>query len=262
MASFHLDKVRLMPQEQIGLHVQPDWELSYIIRGHGRRTLAGNSAPFTVGDVVLVPPETPHEWHFEGDRMIENITLTFTTDFLILVGREFSEMSSVTDAIVKHQMPVCFTHQTLHNLHKLLSGMVDMDDAGRLVSMLSILREMALSDDIRAADRQVVIKKQGWLHDVEIYVCCNYRRRLTVDLIASHMSMSRTSFCTRFRRESGSTFVNYLNDFRLSIARQLLAKGGMKVSEVCYRSGFNDVPYFTRLFRLRFGVSPGQFRAG
>lgn len=98
------------------------------------------------------------------------------------------------------------------------------------------------------------------MKEVEIFIRCNYRRSLTIGHIAAHMGMSRSAFCIRFRREAGQTFVAALNEYRLRIACRLLAKTQMKVSEVCYHSGFNDVPYFNRLFRSRFGLSPGLYR--
>lgn len=98
------------------------------------------------------------------------------------------------------------------------------------------------------------------MKEVEIFIRCNYRRSLTIGHIAAHMGMSRSAFCIRFRREAGQTFVAALNEYRLRIACRLLAKTAMKVSEVCYHSGFNDVPYFNRLFRSRFGLSPGLYR--
>lgn len=51
------DCVNLSPSEQIGMHSQPDWELSYILQGHGRRQIGAAESPFSEGDMVLVVPE-------------------------------------------------------------------------------------------------------------------------------------------------------------------------------------------------------------
>ena len=57
--------VELVPSEQIGLHSQPGWELSYILEGRGIRTVGDTESPFAEGDMVLVIPEMPHCWRFE-----------------------------------------------------------------------------------------------------------------------------------------------------------------------------------------------------
>ncbi len=263
MESFHFDHVRLRPQEQIGLHTQPSWELSWVMRGKGRRTLGDLTEPFEAGEVVLVPPDVPHEWHFDdSDGMIENITLIFSTDFLLLVGGKFPEMAGVTDALVKITRPITFTRRTLLQLREALEGMCHIDASGKLVSVLSMLRTIAMSRECRAVGHPVrdLSRDQDWLKEVEIYVTCNHRRHITLDMIAAHLCMNRSAFCSRFRRTTGKTFVTYLNDYRLNIALRLLAKGGMKVAQVCYHSGFNDVPHFNRLFKSRFGMTPTQFQ--
>lgn len=70
--------VELVPSEQIGLHSQPSWELSYILEGRGIRTVGDTESPFAEGDMVLVIPEMPHCWRFEESpgSGIRNITLT------------------------------------------------------------------------------------------------------------------------------------------------------------------------------------------
>ena len=61
---YSIGHVRLKPSEQIGSHQQPTWELSLVIEGEGTRTIADVNEPFKSGEVVLVPPETVHCWHF------------------------------------------------------------------------------------------------------------------------------------------------------------------------------------------------------
>lgn len=78
------DYVKLNPSEQIGPHSQPSWELSYILRGRGTKSVGDTESPFREGDMVLVVPEMRHCWRFEdedGDE-IENITLMISRKFL------------------------------------------------------------------------------------------------------------------------------------------------------------------------------------
>ncbi len=74
--------------------------------------------------------------------------------------------------------------------------------------------------------------------------------------------MGRSSFCSFFKKASGKTFVNYLNDARLERVQELLLATPLSVAEISARVGFNDTPYFHRAFRKKFGVSPQLFRKG
>lgn len=51
------DHVHLAPNEQIGMHQQSTWELSYVITGAGMRMIGDMTEPFTSGEVILIPRE-------------------------------------------------------------------------------------------------------------------------------------------------------------------------------------------------------------
>ena len=56
--------------------------------------------------------------------------------------------------------------------------------------------------------------------------------------------------------------MSFVTRHRLETACRQLKDPSLQVSDVCYESGFNDIPHFNRSFRRRFGVSPSAYRAG
>ena len=64
----------------------------------------------------------------------------------------------------------------------------------------------------------------------------------------------------RFKEETGQTFIHFLNDYRLSSASYRLAETDASISEIADASGFNNFSYFIRLFRQKFGTTPGGYR--
>jgi len=63
--------------------------------------------------------------------------------------------------------------------------------------------------------------------------------------------------------DTGATFSERVLELRLQKARAMLADrahDGLKIGDLAYACGFNEVPYFNRCFRRRFGASPTQFR--
>ena len=94
--SFTFDYVHLDPKEQIGLHHQPSWELSYIIYGTGIRLIGDTNEYFENGEVILIPPHIPHCWYFDGNitdyrGRIANITVKFDNEFLNRCSQCFTE---------------------------------------------------------------------------------------------------------------------------------------------------------------------------
>lgn len=55
--------------------------------------------------------------------------------------------------------------------------------------------------------------------------------------------------------------MSFVTRHRLETACRLLKDPSLQVSDVCYESGFNDIPHFNRSFRRQFGVSPSAYRA-
>ena len=90
----------------------------------------------------------------------------------------------------------------------------------------------------------------------------NFARTITIDMIAEHVGMNRSSFCTFFKKATGQTYITYLNKLRVDRACSLLRQGSFNVTEVCYMVGFNDVPYFNRCFKNNRGMSPKEYADG
>lgn len=72
--------------------------------------------------------------------------------------------------------------------------------------------------------------------------------------------MNRSAFCTYFKRNKGMTFSRFVMQYRLNTACELLKRSHKSVSEICYLVGFNDLPYFVRLFTAEMGMSPTKYR--
>ena len=111
--SFTFENVHLAPDEQIGLHQQSTWELSYVIVGSGMRLIGDMTEPFLGGEVVMIPPEIPHCWYFEDDDTdeqgrIANITVTFDNDFLDRCSGTFPELCGHIDKLKKKYDAVKF----------------------------------------------------------------------------------------------------------------------------------------------------------
>lgn len=100
------------------------------------------------------------------------------------------------------------------------------------------------------------------INKVKEFSQSNYARAITIDMIANHVGMNRSSFCTFFKKATGQTYITYLNKLRVDRACYLLREGKFSITEVCYMVGFNDVPYFNRCFKNNRGMSPKDYADG
>lgn len=86
----------------------------------------------------------------------------------------------------------------------------------------------------------------------------------TVDLsvpgLAKKFGYNKSYLCRKFKEHTGFTITNYVNLLRLEKAQVLLTTTEKSINVVSYRSGFNDIAYFSHCFKKQFGISPTTFR--
>ncbi len=93
------------------------------------------------------------------------------------------------------------------------------------------------------------------------------RRRLradeevTVEAVTKELGYTRQYISGRFHRLTGRLLSQFLKEKRLEKAARLLKGGNVRVSQVARRCGFDSENYFRQQFRMRYGMSPRQFRA-
>jgi AraC-like DNA-binding protein len=265
--SFYFDYVHLRPDEQIGLHSQATWELSYIITGKGTYHFGNSTGKFGSCEVVLIPPELPHCWTFDGKTVdcegkIENITIVFGTELLKRFASSFKEARELIAGLQTLKGALKFGKVASTQFVPILMQMAHQSDLARLVGLLHLLVLIVENmDDAKIIDRiDCSTDAEKKMKEVETYVNCNYSREITIEKIARYMGMNRSAFCTFFRKTRGMTFVTYLNAYRIDAACHLLHKNVSNIAEVCYKSGFRDIPYFNRVFKRIKGITPSEYR--
>ncbi len=83
---------------------------------------------------------------------------------------------------------------------------------------------------------------------------------LTVEDVSKELGFTRQYVSGKFHRLTGKLLSDYLKEKRLSKAARLLKSGDMKITQISRLCGFDSENYFRQQFKLRFGMSPRQFR--
>lgn len=103
-------------------------------------------------------------------------------------------------------------------------------------------------------------KKDRALRRVTEYINENFCNLLTLDIIAEHTNLSRYYISHLFKELLNTTFINYLNELRLSRAALLLTTTDTPVIEIAGKSGFNNISNFNRAFKMYYGITPSKYR--
>ena len=83
---------------------------------------------------------------------------------------------------------------------------------------------------------------------------------LNIDIIAAQFGIGRTNFYRKVRELMGMSPNDYLKKCRMERAAELLGNPEMAINEVCAQVGIPDAQYFSRVFKMHFGVSPSVYR--
>ena len=81
----------------------------------------------------------------------------------------------------------------------------------------------------------------------------------TVNLMAAQLNLSSKYLSDLLKQETGKTALELIHLYVISEAKNLLVAGDRSISEIAYQLGFENPPYFSRLFKKEVGISPKEF---
>ena len=264
--SFHFDHVRIYWNEQIKFHQQKTWELSYVITGSGTRIIGDTIESFSRGEIILIPPDIPHCWsfdEFDADESgkIENITITFTDQFLENCIKTFPEMDVYIGKIRQNTEAVSLKGGTLIRLQNLLISMIRETEVERLSALIKLLALIASPEDASVVGKPIVEdKNMRRMQKIQLYIMNNYQNTITLEEMAKLVDLNKSSFCIFFKKMTGKTYFLYLIEYRIEASCQMIVKTNATIAEICFASGFKDVPYFNRIFKKIKKMTPTEYR--
>lgn len=264
--SFFFINQRVEPDLEAKLHRHDAWELYYVVYGHGSRMAGDTLQPFTAGDVALIPPSMLHRWEYAADNVdqdgcVRYLMVAFKHSFVKQCTEVFPELRNRLSGLVFPTDALNFGAESSRTIRHLLSEMNGMDELGRLSTMLRLLPVVFTSSDHTFAGKPMRIERNvRRMQQICAYVMKHYVHSISLDDIAMEVGMNRSAFCSYFKKCKGMTFSQFVVQYRLNTACELLRHSQKSVSEICCLVGFNDLPHFIRVFRKNIGTSPAQYR--
>ncbi len=92
------------------------------------------------------------------------------------------------------------------------------------------------------------------------YVDNFFYQEISLEALAKRYHYNEKYLGTLFKEEIGISFRDYLNDRRLRYAKSRLGDTHANVLDVAIQSGFNNVTYFNRIFKAKYGTTPSKYR--
>jgi len=251
-------------------HYHPEYELTYIIHGSGKRIVGDSIEPFCPGDLVLLGPDLPHTWNSDRDkhdkRMCRAVVLQFGANLIPGTAESFPEFDGIRRLLDIAGRGICFQGEKAVAAGKKLLQLPGSKGLAKLSSFWQILDELGKIDNytLLAGDTYSppVHKYHGErINKVFRFVAAHFQDNIQLSQVAGLVHMTETSFSRFFSTITGETFIEYLNNYRISHACRLLAGSREKgISQVAAECGYRSSTHFNRMFQLRKKCSPSEFR--
>ena len=178
------------------------------------------------------------------------------------------------ETIIPYELPYprIWQPDSRRHITTLLGWRCSVDSAGYVASLgicpslgrqrwMYPLPVIFTSSDHTFAGKPIRIEKDvRRMQRICTYVMAHYSHSISLDEIAVEAGMNRSAFCSYFKRCKGMTFSQFVTQYRLNTACELLKHSQKQVSEICYTVGFNDLPHFIRVFTNAMGISPSKYR--
>ncbi len=103
-------------------------------------------------------------------------------------------------------------------------------------------------------------KSINTIQNVMDYIYNNYNKDISLNSAAQHVGLSPAYLSRLFRKETEKSFIEYLMRVRVEKAKILLKKTDKKTYEIAKEVGYNDIRYFTKMFKTLEGITPVQYR--
>ncbi len=92
------------------------------------------------------------------------------------------------------------------------------------------------------------------------YVENNYMNKITIAEISEIVGFSESHFMRYFKETMGTSFIDYLKDYRLTMASRLLDTSEAAILDIAAEVGFDNLSYFNRAFKAKYGMTPSAYR--
>ncbi|MCB0283971.1 MAG: AraC family transcriptional regulator [Calditrichae bacterium] len=243
-------------------HVHPEYELTLITQGRGRRFIGDSIGDYTECDLIFIGSNLPHSWYSQVEN--RGVVIQFQQNFLGNTFLDLPELSNFKSFLRKSVHGLSFPPRIARKISPKILNLQRLKALDRIIVLLEIFKEMSESRfqilSSRLFTYNTIEKNEKRIDKVCSYINEKYTDSITLKEISDIASMSPESFCRFFKSTTGKSFVDYVTELRIGKACMLLIESEKSISQICYDVGFNNVSNFNRRFQKVKDRTPSQFR--
>lgn len=265
-----------IPERSKDIHSQSFWELSYAYDGSGKAHLNEKEYVVQNEDFFLISPGYRHDFSSrpkEEGAPLWLCSCIFTKTFLQSIIDDYKKISGIQNyslyAKIVGNKPFALhipddKAKHVHNLMWLIAHEYNHFTIGSELSMrndmVSLLIYITRLHEYQTNNALSMITRNSDLDELMKYISTNYGSKLSLDLLAANMHLSREYLCRYFKKHTGKTIFDFILETRIAQAKQMLRTTSHTITDIGIYCGYPSVSCFQKAFKRVTGMSPSEFR--
>jgi AraC-like DNA-binding protein len=227
-------------------------EIQLCTFGTGTVILDGEKHPFNKNDIVVV---NSNVLHYTGtDKSLNYSCLIISTDFCKKVGLDPNTV--LFSPFIKSERII----KLFCDLSEVYSNSATLCRIAKLNKLvLEILIELAEHHTVPTPTPLLQTRKYETVKAAVSYIRSNYQQKITLEEIAKAVLCDKYALCREFKKLTGQTIVENLNNYRCIKAIECLT-AGQTVARTAALCGFDNLSFFTKTFKKYIGKLPSEYK--
>ena len=235
-------------------HTHNHTELFFIVSGKGQFLIQDQFFPVGINNLVIINPNVLHTEDSLNAQPLEYIVLGI--DGIELANDENSNgQFSILDHMESVEVSGCLRN-ILREMEQKNTGYEDVCQAYMEILIIRLMRSTTLSvpsePQISSGNRQCAAVRR--------YIDLHFKEPLTLEQLAEESHMNKYYLSHSFKREYGTSPINYMISRRIEESKYLLAETDLSMTQIAQLLGFSSLSYFSQVFRRTQSVSPLEYR--
>jgi len=235
-------------------HTHNHTELFYIISGQGQFLIEDQVFPVGVNNLVIINPNILHTEDSLNAQPLEYIVLGI--DGIELANsRNSNGQFCILDHFESVEISGCMRN-ILREMEQRNTGYEDICQAYMEILIIRLMRNISLAvptePQMVSGNRQCAAVKR--------YIDLHFKEALTLEQLAEDAHMNKYYLSHTFKREYGTSPINYMITRRIEESKYLLAETDLSLSQIAQLLGFSSPSYFSQVFRRTQATTPMEYR--
>ncbi|MEK6645709.1 MAG: AraC family transcriptional regulator [Candidatus Firestonebacteria bacterium] len=287
---FKVRIIKFSPDYKMPSHIHDLLEIVYVLEGKGSYFVVDRVVNLEKGDILVINNKEIHRsritkklpfaiinLHFNKE-LIENVNIDKKFDPVGLFFKRYKNFNhkiKLTDnsridaelllkkMLTEYNVPAEVNPENCHYTITSIKESSQISIKLHLLELLNIIKKSFHLQTNKSSDKKeeyVSSEAERVVKEIVEYINNNITKKLTLNYLAKQAIFSPYYFSRIFKDVTGFSIREYINHKRIILAKELLQKESIRIIDVCYEVGYENLSYFNFIFKKLVGVSPFKYR--